>query len=444
MSPAMDGVLEKAALVCLCKLACSLLFLPAVTGSVSAFSFCCSCLLLFTDLMVTTFLLVLWFLQYSQPQFSTSTDVIALHFLLFLSYTYWAVLLMTTPLIAVETAMRLQLSEGHDGEDGEDETMDKDTDEAGKTPGSKALRFYSGLKMENGKRSETVRERTQTAGTESQDQDRCLSHTYFLCCLLVWALCAGHGLRLLDLSVKDCLERTSALILCLPSIPDNVLLALGEARWDLTRGGLSVMTFTLLLVLTVGLSLLRQHWAHQETDPGPPSETTAVPGMSCAVPAATWSRCSAYSLRTGNNRQLLLGHHRDSVLLSVECLSVDRLEGENETKRKLPLSTTGDRLTPSAYLKKTQRWLRERGFPCLEEPRTEPERRTISPNRCSVLAMDLSSRDLPGIIRGWHQIKISRTRSAGVPPTDMTQPGAAEGNPGVETPRSSRCLSHNV
>lgn len=50
---AMDGVLESAVVLCSCKLACSLLFLPSLAASYSPVSFCCCCLLIFTDFLVT-------------------------------------------------------------------------------------------------------------------------------------------------------------------------------------------------------------------------------------------------------------------------------------------------------------------------------------------------------------------------------------------------------
>lgn len=49
----MDGVLEGAAVLCVCKLAFSLLCLPSLAALHSPISFCCSCLLLFTDFVVT-------------------------------------------------------------------------------------------------------------------------------------------------------------------------------------------------------------------------------------------------------------------------------------------------------------------------------------------------------------------------------------------------------
>ncbi|XP_035633114.1 uncharacterized protein LOC118388311 [Oncorhynchus keta] len=351
----MDGVLEGAAVVCVCKLACSLLFLPMVTASLSAVSFCCNCLLLFTDLVVTTFLVVLWFTEPWLPQFSMSTDVIALRFLLFLSYIYWAVLLMTTPLVAVETAMRLQWPQVCGGG-----AVDGDVDKQSKNP---APHGGVTLEVENWQSRDTD---TQIVGREDQDQGSCLSHIIgFFCCLLVWAvcgICGGQGWRLEVLWVEVCLERTSSLTLCLPSLPNTVQLALGEPSW-----GLATVTLALLLVLTVGWGFLRRHLAHTETNPHTPTTTQThkeehgtdiqlpvqtlpaprkamKPVMSVASAPrfvdteTTWSRCSVHSPCSGNNMQLSLGHH---VLLSLEFLSADRLEGHKEKKGLGDIPLTG-------------------------------------------------------------------------------------------------------
>ncbi|KAM9536375.1 uncharacterized protein ACWYII_040416 isoform 2-T2 [Salvelinus alpinus] len=354
----MDGVLEGAAVVCVCKLTCSLLFLPMVTASLSAVSFCCNCLLLFTDLVVTTFLVVLWFTEPWLPQFSMSTDVIALRFLLFLSYIYWAVLLMTTPLVAVETAMRLQWPQVCGGG-----AVDGDVDKQSKNPAS-----HDGvtLVVENWQSRDTD---TQRGGREDQDQGSCLSHILgFFCCLLVWAvcgICGGQGWRLEVLWVEVCLERTSSLTLCLPSLPNTVLLALGEPSW-----GLATVTLALLLVLTVGWGFLRRHLAHTETDPHTPTttqthkeehgtdiqlpvQTLPAPrtAMKPVMPVAsaprfvdtetTWSRCSVHSPCSGNNMELSLGHHGNAVLLSLEFLSADRLEGHKKKKGLGDIPLTG-------------------------------------------------------------------------------------------------------
>lgn len=49
----MDGVLQGAAALCVCKLAFSLLCLPSLAALHSPISVCCCCLLLFTDFVVT-------------------------------------------------------------------------------------------------------------------------------------------------------------------------------------------------------------------------------------------------------------------------------------------------------------------------------------------------------------------------------------------------------
>lgn len=50
----MDGVLEATIALCGCKVLCSILFLPAFKDSISSVSLCCVCLLLFTDVSITS------------------------------------------------------------------------------------------------------------------------------------------------------------------------------------------------------------------------------------------------------------------------------------------------------------------------------------------------------------------------------------------------------
>lgn len=50
---AMDGASQQAAVLCVSKVALSLLFLPSLAASNSPVSFCCCCILLFTDLVVS-------------------------------------------------------------------------------------------------------------------------------------------------------------------------------------------------------------------------------------------------------------------------------------------------------------------------------------------------------------------------------------------------------
>lgn len=49
----MEGVLEGATALCTCKLTFSLLLLPWLSTSRSPISFCCCCLLVFTDFALT-------------------------------------------------------------------------------------------------------------------------------------------------------------------------------------------------------------------------------------------------------------------------------------------------------------------------------------------------------------------------------------------------------
>lgn len=49
----MEGVLEAATAWCMCKLASSLLVLPWLPASRNAVSFCCCCLLVFSDVAIT-------------------------------------------------------------------------------------------------------------------------------------------------------------------------------------------------------------------------------------------------------------------------------------------------------------------------------------------------------------------------------------------------------
>lgn len=48
----MDGVSQQAAVLCVSKVALSLVFLPSLAASNSPVSFCCCCILFFTDLVV--------------------------------------------------------------------------------------------------------------------------------------------------------------------------------------------------------------------------------------------------------------------------------------------------------------------------------------------------------------------------------------------------------
>ncbi|XP_072309077.1 uncharacterized protein [Eucyclogobius newberryi] len=103
----MDSVLEGAIVLSLCKLACSLPFLHSVVASTSSpVSFCCHCLLVFTDVILTVFLSCLLILERWQTVAPSTGDTIALRCLLFLCHTYGVVLLLTFPDIILDTLIR--------------------------------------------------------------------------------------------------------------------------------------------------------------------------------------------------------------------------------------------------------------------------------------------------------------------------------------------------
>ncbi|KAK0134493.1 hypothetical protein N1851_029901 [Merluccius polli] len=181
VSTAMEGVLEGACALGVCKLACSLFFLPAFSDLIS---FCCCCLLMFTDLLVTGFLLFLWFADPWPPQLSPRGDLIALRFLLFVGRTYAAVLLLTAPLIAAETALRKAWPCDDGGgaapvPPAEPRTAKEKSDDARPPPPGAAAAAYRG-----------------------PDRWRRLSHAIgYPCCLSVWMVsglwggCRGRSLE---------------------------------------------------------------------------------------------------------------------------------------------------------------------------------------------------------------------------------------------------------
>lgn len=101
----MEGVLEGATVLSVCKVACSLPFLSSVSRH-SPVSFCCCCLLVFTDVVLTVFLGVLLLLD--RWQIASTGDAIALRCLLFVSHMYAAVFLLTLPAVIVDTFIQLQ------------------------------------------------------------------------------------------------------------------------------------------------------------------------------------------------------------------------------------------------------------------------------------------------------------------------------------------------
>ncbi|XP_039908149.1 uncharacterized protein LOC120746757 isoform X3 [Simochromis diagramma] len=316
----MDGVLEGAAVLCACKLACSLLFLPSLADSYSAVSFCCCCLLVFTDFLVTAFLSCLCIFDSWLTDLTPSGDFIALRFLLFLSQTYGAVLLLTAPLIAVETVIRLlwpcvvvplrtaRRTAGSDGQccDGKEE------------------------------------EEEDSSGSDEDIRSHVVG---YLCCLSVWVIVALNvrgQWKLEEVWAAACLHTNSSLVRCLPSlfspIPSGINLC-----W-------SMGFFLLLLLLTTSSTgLQRRRQGHslmfrvfnkgdchcQELIPESSAPLKPVkPGMLVSEPAQhvdpekTESSCTVHT--AWNSWQMLTCNHGDFVLISPMCLSGKKGRQEQE------------------------------------------------------------------------------------------------------------------
>ncbi|XP_053298172.1 uncharacterized protein LOC128457490 [Pleuronectes platessa] len=362
----MDGVLEGAVGLFVFKLACSLLFVPLLTTSYSHVSFCCCCLLLFTDFLAAvslSFLCVFgsWVTAPAPPG-----DVIALRFLLFLSHTYGAVLLLTTPLIAVETLGR-RLWPHSVAPGAKSQTVDTD-----------------GEHCYTGEVAEEEEEDWEDRNCSDQDEGwSCV--TGYLCCLSVWvvvALTVRWRWKLQDEWAAACLHTTDSLMRCLPNLFSPIPSAVSPC-WAMAFLSL------LLLLLTTSLHMRRLASAHIQTHQTEPrlhnnsdsGRQGLVPvrsaptkpvnrGMSasesakCVDPEKTESSCTVHRAYSWNIEQMLAHHHGDFVLISPGSLSAERGGHELErTKRGVPLTfITGGHV--DSQLSSQLGW-RRWGFPCL-------------------------------------------------------------------------------
>lgn len=346
----MDGVLEGATVLCVCKLAGSLFFLPSVGASFSPVSFCCCCLLIFTDFLVTVYLGLFWISELWLTELTPVGDVIALRFLLFISHTYGAVLLLTTPLIAVETLVRLLWHQ----------------DISGRAAGSDGQRS-DGEEVKAGKEEEEEEE-------GDADKERGLSHVVsYLCCLSVWVVVALNvrwRWKLEEVWAAACLHSTNSLIRCLPNM-FSPMLSVVNPCWVM------VFLYLLLLIVTTSTGLhgrqraaqtLETHSEKQTTskykdsqwpDPGPPlsaasepvSAGTSAPALAQSVdPGKTESSCSLHSAYSWNSMQMSARLHGDLGLHSPGCLSAERAGHEHQsTKTATPLTFIMEELVDSQY-----------------------------------------------------------------------------------------------
>ncbi|KAG7472846.1 hypothetical protein MATL_G00113290 [Megalops atlanticus] len=286
------GILETAGTLGLFKIVCSFLSLPTLRDSQNSVSFCCSCLVFFTDFSVTAFLAFLWLATPWQPRFEVSNDVIALRLLLFLDHTYGAVLLMTTPLVAVDTVCRALWPAGGCAEEDEDNLGDGDRKRSRGRGGVRwreweeaGGEFYTGVpsqltlaQVPEGGEGTTHKAEADTAVLRNEDgcaQGGSLQHVPgFLCCLLVWALCGVCGER--DWRperglIEACAQRGDSLAVCLPDVFTVTKRILGNPSQTLG-------TLALSLALFLSRGIANRRLTHGQTDVEMDKRTDDVDG----------------------------------------------------------------------------------------------------------------------------------------------------------------------
>ncbi|CAM9298331.1 unnamed protein product [Lampetra planeri] len=322
-SSAMDGVMEGALVLCACKLLVSLPFLSSLATSNSPVSFCCCLLLIFTDVLVTVFLGLLCLFEPWLPELTPRRDVIVLRFLLFLGHTYGAVLLLTTPLIAVETLSRLLLQPG-----------------AAVTCRAADQTVCSHVRWDF---SDEESAKTGKEERTDRQEDSWLSPAVgYLCCLSVWvvvALTVSCPWMLEEVRAAACMRSTNSLIRCLPSMSSPMPSTDMNPFW-----GMAFLSF--LLLDLVSSSRLRK-WCPERTvrqkhgvnsnghrrdlvvsalaPSRPASDGTSVSASVRHVdPQTTESSCTVHTASSRSSMQMWVRCHGDSVLLSHECLSVEK------------------------------------------------------------------------------------------------------------------------
>ncbi|KAI1892529.1 hypothetical protein AGOR_G00134530 [Albula goreensis] len=262
------GVLETAVILGLLKIVWSLLSVPALKESFNSVGFCCSCLLIFTDLSATVFLTLLWLAKFWQPQLLIPSDVIALRVLLFLDHTYGAVLLLTTPLMAVDIVCRMRWPLDSDREWSEKSVgggWGRRTETMRPFYVGEARSLSSSCVQEEGRGASSEREAKKGArGRERglSQRDSLLHIPGFLSCLLIWVLCSrgveqdwgpGKG------PVKACLQSANPLSSCLPDLLTVIVWTVGDPCRALGP-------FALSLILALNMAVLRGGLSNRETD----------------------------------------------------------------------------------------------------------------------------------------------------------------------------------
>lgn len=222
----MEAVLEAATVLSVCKMLCSLPFLCSVSRC-RPLSFCCCCLLLFTDVALTVFLGVLLVLDLWKEGPSAG-DIIALRSLLFVSHTYGVVFVLTLPALIVDSLVKLLQEENPPllreknllplGEKNPLPMGNKNPPLGDKNPlpvGGKNL-----LPLGN--------KNPQLLAEESVLR---YDVGAYLCCLFLWtfgSLSVRWRWRLEEVVTAACVFSTDSLLFCLPNVLTLTFLRLGN------------------------------------------------------------------------------------------------------------------------------------------------------------------------------------------------------------------------
>nr|XP_046239318.1 uncharacterized protein LOC124056189 [Scatophagus argus] len=372
----MDDVLEGAVVLCVCKLGFSLLFLPSLAASRSPISFCCCCLIIFTDVLVTAFLSFLCVFESQLTDLTGLGDVIALRFLLFLSHIYGVVLLLTAPLIAVETVTRLMTLHSFVAHRRASKiVMDPD-----------GQRCYIGEVTVEKEEEDEEEEDEEDSDSPDKDKEKRLSRVVsYFCCLSLWvvvALSVRWQWKVEEVWAATCLHTTNSLIRCLPNLLSPITSTVSPC-WIM-----AFLSLLLLVIMTSSLYTSHQvsaqmaksktekhgvstngsgrHW--EDLDSALPTHPKSVSlGMSvsataqCVDPEKTESSCAVHSACCRNSVQMSALHHRDFVLISPECLSAG--QEHERTKTSIPLTFSMKDNMDSENRSQSRR--RQWGFSCL-------------------------------------------------------------------------------
>lgn len=179
--------------------------------------------------VLPVFLMYLWSAAPRQMSFHASSDVIALRFMLFLSDTYEAVLMLTPLLVAVELLVRLLWA---------GETV---TSVAGEKEAKDEFAWETGRQWKG----------------EKENKAELLKALGFLGCLMLWFMCgtyARFSWRQEQGTVRSCLERGSLLSTCLPCLLTASSPVSGQLFWALPAAAILLAFMPVLSLIVTKLT----------------------------------------------------------------------------------------------------------------------------------------------------------------------------------------------